>query len=92
MKKFTIIAEHEDDIFDLELKKIHVEFKRLGFNSYPNVHEFIKYPETLQVNDIKAFDTSLNNTWLKRNRSEEALEILQKALKRAIKQQNKVAL
>lgn len=84
MAKFTIEATHEDDIFDLELKQIHIAFKKLGIDTFPKEH--IKLPVTnMDYQALQEFNTGLMNTWLKRNRSKQNLKVLKKALKKAEK-------
>lgn len=84
-KIFKIKATHEDDIFDLELKKVHIAFRALGVDNFPR--EFVKIPVTnMDDKSILRFTIGLQNTWLKRNKSNSNLKYLQDALKVAKKQ------
>lgn len=82
MKQFNITATHENDIYDLELKEIHVEFKKLGINAFPT--QYIKAPKySTNTQAFTHFSVGLSNTWNKRNRNAENLKVLQEALKAA---------
>lgn len=87
-KTFTITAYHEDDIFDLRLKQLHVGFRNIGIKTFPT--DYVKPPFTNKdYESVQSFNVSIRNTWHGRNKSEENLLILEKSLKTAEKRLQK---
>lgn len=77
----TLNPTHKHDIYDVEIKRIHIEFRELGIKHLPL--ELITLPRNAEK-AIK-FRDKLRNTWYMRNRDQDNLEILQNALLKAKK-------
>ena len=81
-KTVRLTPAHKDDIYDVEIKRIHIAFRRLGFPNMPL--EIIDTPT--DATEYLKFRDKLRNTWYMRNRNADNLKILQETLLKAKKQ------
>lgn len=78
MSRVVITPIHDEDKFDTELLQLRIKFREIGINDFPK--DYIKIPSTnMDANAIIGLVNAIRNTWYKRNRSDDNLQILKDA-------------